>query len=129
MTLITCEICVGTGRQTPGGENKRCEQCNGLGKRLVVASSSGTGGAKVTSEEVKFQREQMKTQPYECSTCDGSGTESTTKKLCPTCGGPGQISPGKRQAFDQLDFDDDFDEDYTFDPKSYTPGWKPPPSS
>ena len=71
-TLVTCEVCAGSGGE-PGTEPERCPECNGTGERRRVSQTILGQMVNITA----------------CPRCNGDGRIIATP--CHNCGGEGRV--------------------------------------
>ena len=76
-TLVTCEVCEGSGGE-PGSEPERCPECNGTGERRRVSQTILGQMVNITA----------------CPRCNGKGRMISTP--CHNCNGEGRIRQERR---------------------------------
>jgi molecular chaperone DnaJ len=76
-TLVTCEVCEGSGGE-PGSEPERCPECNGTGERRRVSQTILGQMVNITA----------------CPRCNGEGRIISTP--CHNCNGEGRIRQERR---------------------------------
>jgi molecular chaperone DnaJ len=76
-TLVTCEVCEGSGGE-PGNEPERCPECNGTGERRRVSQTILGQMVNITA----------------CPRCGGEGRIISTP--CHNCSGEGRIRQERR---------------------------------